>query len=250
MPSSCVPGAGDPLRPGGPGSAAQPVPAVLGAAPAAARDGQRGRVRRGLVRAGRSGARPLPAGRADLGRRSAARPGAGGAHRRAAGRRTGCHRGRCGRRGRGRAVRRGALPVQPQRRGVRLAGFARPAGGRAAGRGTAAAARPLRRGVPVGAGPAPADARRRDRRGAGRHRRGGRRGRARLPAQSAADRRHRHRRHCLGRHAVPPGRSRRRHGRRLRTVRRFPHWTEVPDRTLLRAGQSEVHLTPLKEPAT
>ncbi|QHC24374.1 ergothioneine biosynthesis protein EgtC [Streptomyces sp. GS7] len=29
-----------------------------------------------------------------------------------------------------------------------------------------------------------------------------------------------------------------------------PHWTEVPDRTLLRATRSDVHLTPLKEPAT
>lgn len=29
-----------------------------------------------------------------------------------------------------------------------------------------------------------------------------------------------------------------------------PHWTEVPDRTLLRATRTEVHLTPLKEPAT
>ncbi|MFB7634341.1 ergothioneine biosynthesis protein EgtC [Streptomyces sp. NPDC056149] len=29
-----------------------------------------------------------------------------------------------------------------------------------------------------------------------------------------------------------------------------PHWTEVPDRTLLRATRAEVHLTPLKEPAT
>ncbi|MER0484134.1 ergothioneine biosynthesis protein EgtC [Streptomyces sp. Edi2] len=29
-----------------------------------------------------------------------------------------------------------------------------------------------------------------------------------------------------------------------------PHWAEVPDRTLLRATGTEVHLTPLKEPAT
>ncbi|MGW9046867.1 ergothioneine biosynthesis protein EgtC [Streptomyces lydicus] len=29
-----------------------------------------------------------------------------------------------------------------------------------------------------------------------------------------------------------------------------PHWTEVPDRTLLRATRTDVHLTPLKEPAT
>ncbi|MFG2287811.1 ergothioneine biosynthesis protein EgtC [Streptomyces sp. NPDC048595] len=29
-----------------------------------------------------------------------------------------------------------------------------------------------------------------------------------------------------------------------------PHWTEVPDRTLLRATRTGVHLTPLKEPTT
>lgn len=29
-----------------------------------------------------------------------------------------------------------------------------------------------------------------------------------------------------------------------------PHWTEVPDRTLLCATPTEVRLTPLKEPAT
>ncbi|BDM70977.1 gamma-glutamyl-hercynylcysteine sulfoxide hydrolase [Streptomyces nigrescens] len=29
-----------------------------------------------------------------------------------------------------------------------------------------------------------------------------------------------------------------------------PHWAEVPDRTLLRATRTDVHLTPLKEPAT
>ncbi|MEU9125709.1 ergothioneine biosynthesis protein EgtC [Streptomyces sp. NPDC048506] len=29
-----------------------------------------------------------------------------------------------------------------------------------------------------------------------------------------------------------------------------PHWTEVPDRTLVRATRNDVHLTPLKEPAT
>ena len=28
-----------------------------------------------------------------------------------------------------------------------------------------------------------------------------------------------------------------------------PHWTEVPDRTLLRATRTDVRLTPLKEPA-
>lgn len=250
MPSSRLSGAGDTLRAPGAVPAAQPLPAVVGTAPPAARHGQRGRLRHRLVRAGRPGARPLPAGRTDLGRRAAARPGAGGTHRRAARRRAGRHGGRCGRRGRGRAVRRRTPSVQPQRRGDRLAGLTRPAGRGAARRGAAAAAGPLRRGVPVGAGPAPAGARRRARRGTGRHRHGRRRRRTRLPAQSAAHRRHHHRRHRLGRHALPPGRPRRRHSRRLRTVQRFPHWTEVPDRTLLRATRTEVHLTPLKEPAT
>ena len=49
--------------------AARPVPAGLGAAPAAARDGERGRVRRRLVRAGRSGPGQVPARGPDLGRR-------------------------------------------------------------------------------------------------------------------------------------------------------------------------------------
>ena len=105
--------------------AARPVPAVLGAAPAAARHGQRRRVRRRLVRRGRPGARPLPPGRARSGRdlsfadlARVVRTGALLAAVRDA------TAGRRGRRGRGRAVRRRALAVQPQRRG-RRAGRAR-----------------------------------------------------------------------------------------------------------------------------
>ena len=56
------------------------VPAVVGAAPPAARHGQRGRIRRRLVRRGRPGARALPAGRAHLGRPRLHRPGPGDPH--------------------------------------------------------------------------------------------------------------------------------------------------------------------------
>ena len=48
--------------------AARPGPAVLGTAAAAVRHGERGRLRRGLVRPRRPGPGPLPPGRADLGR--------------------------------------------------------------------------------------------------------------------------------------------------------------------------------------
>ncbi len=71
------------------GAAARAGPAVVGAPAPAARDRQRRRFRRRLVRGGRPGAGPLPAGRARLGGSVLRRPRPGGTHRRAARRRTG-----------------------------------------------------------------------------------------------------------------------------------------------------------------
>ena len=187
--------------------AARAVPAVLGAAAPAARHRERGRVRRRLVRRRRPGARPLPPGRADLGRPAASptwpgstRTGAVLAAVRSA------TDGHGARRGGRRPVRRRALAVQPQRR-------ARPAGPRdrrprrePARRGSA---RRWRRACDsallLGAG---GD---RLRAGAPPGRRAGRRGRRRVgrarhhrPVQLPAHRRRGDRRHRRRRHPVLP----------------------------------------------
>src|SRR5205823_9543236 len=65
--------------------AAWPVPAGLGTAPAAARDGERGWVRGRLVRTGRPGPGQVPAGGPDLGRRILRRRRAGDVGGRGAG---------------------------------------------------------------------------------------------------------------------------------------------------------------------
>ena len=172
--------------------AARPVPAVVGAAAAAARDGERRRVRGRLVRRRATRRRPATGGPGRSGRdqsfadlaRVTSQPGA--CWPPSAAPPAGTDAG-----GRGRAVRGGPLAVQPQRRGRRLAAARRPRAGRACPpadllslearmRLGAASGRWSCTGCTAGDAGGP---------GAGRHRPRGRRGGARLPAQPAAHRR-------------------------------------------------------------
>ena len=187
--------------------AARPVHAVLGAAPAAVRDGERGWVRGRLVRAGRPGPGQVPASGSDLGGRALRRhrPGdQGGRGARGGAQRDGGHRP--GHR-RGRAVHVRSLAVQPQRGAGGLAGIRRRAGRHPAARCTARPRGQGRFGPAVGAGAAPARARRGPGAGPGGYRPGATRGGHGRPVQLPADRRPGDRGHRGGRHLVVPVRA-------------------------------------------
>lgn len=156
MPSPGLPGTRGAARQTSRGARAQPVPPVVGAAQAAARDRQRRWFRGRLVRRRGSGTRAVPAYGPHLGRPVLRRPGAGGALGCAA--RRGARRDRGGRRrgGRGSAVRRGPLAVQPQRRDQRLATLPGPARADPAARRTPVTGGALRLGPRLGDDPEPA----------------------------------------------------------------------------------------------